>query len=366
MRRRHSPPAHITADLFREFRAPRRGTKNPEVMTNPLWTWLVEEGLGAYQANLAFGGPPSEQAGPCWSWARYGRSETAMPDGRVIRIGGEHEDHYDADFYIYNDVVVSDPAGRIDILGYSEDFFPPTDFHTATLVGDRIVLIGNLSYPKFRKENAHVLFLDTNHYAVGRVDTSGPAPRWLYKHSASLAEGGRAIVVSGGMIDHPRWAFLAENIDDWRLDLDTQKWERLTDRAWPRFYFTRADAERNHLYWLRDLLWARGSKRPDRFADSRSEHLRDLGPTPRLDLVEALYSPALPHSKVAEIVSEFRIHRVKIDDVTVRYVERDYEVCLTVEGSLPDETVELLRAELLGKLQIIENARMDCTRLMPD
>lgn len=335
-------------------------------MTNPFWTWVIEEGLSAFGANKAFGGPTSGQAGPCWSWNRYGRSETAMPDGRVIRIGGEHEDHYDPDFYIYNDVVVSDPAGRIEIFGYSEDAFPPTDFHTATLVGDRIVVIGNLSYPKFRKDKAQVLVLDTNHYSVDRVDTSGAGPKWLHKHSAELAEGGLTILVRGGLIDHPRWPSLVENIDDWRLDLDAQKWERLTDRAWPRFYFTRADAEKNHLYWLRDLLWARGSKRPDRFADSRSEHLRDLGPTPRLDLVETLYSPALPHSKVAEVESEFRVHRVKIDDITVRYVERDYEVCLTVEGSLPDETVELLRAELLGKLQIIENAQIDCTRLMPD
>ena len=366
MRPRHSPPVHISADLFQAFRSPRRGSNNPEVMTNPFWTWVIEEGLSAFQANKAFAGPTPAEAGPCWSWDRYGRSETAMPDGRVIRIGGEHEDHYDPDFYIYNDVVVSDPAGRIEIFGYSEDAFPPTDFHTATLVGDRIVVIGNLSYPKFRKDKAQVLVLDTNHYSVHRVDTSGAGPKWLHKHSAELAEGGRAILVRGGLIDHPRWPSLAENIDDWRLDLDTQKWDRLTDRAWPRFYFVRADGERNHLYWLRALQRARGSKRPERFAGSGAEHLRDLGPTPRVDLLDALYSPTASHSKLTDIEGEFRIHRVNVDGVTVRYVESDYDVGLTVEGNLPPETVELLRAELLGKLEALENARIDCTSLMPD
>ena len=333
-------------------------------MTNPFWAWLIEEGLSAYHANEAFGGARSEEAGPCWSWDRYGRSETTMPDGRVISIGGEHEDSYDPDFYIYNDVVVSDPAGRVEIFGYSEEAFPPTDFHTATLAEDRIVVIGNLSYPTLRRDRAQVVVLDTNHYAFDRIDTSGNGPLWLHKHSAKLAEGGRAILVRGGLINDPRWPSLVENIDDWRLDLDTWRWDRLTNRAWPRFAFVRSDGAHNHLYWLRDLLRARASKRPDRFADSRSERLGDLGAEPRVDLLEVLYAPAVNHAKLPN--DEFRVHRVSVDGVTVRYVEGDYDVGLTVEGELPREIVELLCADLLEKLEAIENARIDCTPLMQD
>lgn len=33
--------------------------------------------------------------GPFWSWERFGRTSTALHDGRVIPVAGEHEDCYD-------------------------------------------------------------------------------------------------------------------------------------------------------------------------------------------------------------------------------------------------------------------------------
>jgi hypothetical protein len=36
--------------------------------------------------------------------------------------------------------------GRVDICGYPQDVFPPTDFHTATLLEDAILLIGAAGY----------------------------------------------------------------------------------------------------------------------------------------------------------------------------------------------------------------------------
>jgi len=57
-----------------------------------------------------------------------------LPDGREVLIAGEHEDYYDPDFFIYNDVVVRAPDGKFAIYGYSKEAFPPTDFHTATLL----------------------------------------------------------------------------------------------------------------------------------------------------------------------------------------------------------------------------------------
>lgn len=366
MRKRLIPPAAITPDVFREFRSPRRGAQNPEPMTNPFWVWLIEDGVSAYRANEAFDGPRSEEAGPCWSWDRYGRSETTMPDGRVISIGGEHEDFYDPDFYIHNDVVVADPSGRREVLCYSEEAFPPTDFHTATLAGHRIVVIGSLSYPHLRKECAQVLVLDTHSYAFDRINTSGASPPWLHKHSAELSGDGKTIVVRGGLIHNPQWPSLIENIDDWLLDLGEWRWERLTRRAWPRFLFVRADGAANHLYKLRDLVWARVLNRPDRFADKRAELLRDLGLEPRLDLFEALYAPAIAHAKLPEREDEFRVHRISVDDVVVRYVESDYDVGLTVEGDLPRVVIELLRDDLLRKLEAIENARIDCTPVISE
>ena len=86
-----------------------------------------------------------------------GQPSVTLPDGREVYIAGEHEDHYDPDFYIYNDVVVMD-GDQCDILGYATDIFLPTDFHTATLVRDEIILIGNLGYPEDRDPTTTQVF----------------------------------------------------------------------------------------------------------------------------------------------------------------------------------------------------------------
>ncbi len=360
MRRKISPPDHIDKDLFLKFRSPRRGMGNPEVTTNPVWVWTIEQKLDAYRANQAFDGPPSKEAGPGWSFFRYGRTETTLPDGRVIKIGGEYEDYYDPDFYIYNDVIVTDAAGHTEVFGYTEDAFPPTDFHTADLVDDRIVVIGNLSYPPVRKDKVQVLTLDTASYRIERLEPAGESPPWLYKHVSERVDNGRAILVRGGEFALVQTHSLVENIDDWRLDLETCRWERLTDRAWPRFAFARADGKENHLYDLGNLAWARMSKRPDRFADARAERLRDLGPEPRLDLLDILYVPVVPHTALPEQKEDFRVHRVAVEGIVVRYVESGYDIVMTVEGVLPAQTIARLCADLQEKLAAIENTRIDC------
>ena len=81
-------------------------------MNNPVWEWLVRCRVSAYWANEEFNGPSSFEAGPCWCFRRFGQSKTELPDGRVVLIGGEHEDSYDPDFYIYNDVVVRGPGAK--------------------------------------------------------------------------------------------------------------------------------------------------------------------------------------------------------------------------------------------------------------
>jgi hypothetical protein len=333
-------------------------------MTNPVWIWAIEHRLTGYSLNKAFNGPHSKDVGPCWSFSRYGRTETMLPDGRLIRIGGEYEDHYDADFYIYNDVIVSHPDGRTEIFGYSDDVFPPTDFHTANLVDDRIFIVGNLSYPNIRGHEAQVLMLDAKSYAIDRFDTTGETPPWIYKHTSELVEGGGALLVRGGHICGPRWPAVVENIDDWRLDLRTSRWERLTRRLWPRFAFVRDDGCQNHLFWLRRRLSDRASGRPEDSDGFRARHLRHLGPNPRIDLLETLYTPDVPHSKMPEVTEEHRVHRLCIEGVTVRYVEGWHDVRLTVEGVLPDRTVEMIRLDLLTKLTAIENTTINCIQVI--
>jgi len=97
----------VTPELFREWRSPRFGRSNPERLNNPVWEWLVRSKLNAYSANQKFGGLDPMNAGPCWCFDRFGQSSTPVTDGRIVLIAGEHEEYYDPDFYIYNDVVVS-------------------------------------------------------------------------------------------------------------------------------------------------------------------------------------------------------------------------------------------------------------------
>ncbi len=134
----------VDADTFAAQRTRRFGRANPERMNLPYWLDMIRCGLDAWSAAQRYGTETGRGDEPGWCAQRFGQSISFLPDGRIVQVGGEHEDYYDPDFCIYNDVFVHHPDGRIEILGYPEDVFPPTDFHSATLVGERLVLIGSL------------------------------------------------------------------------------------------------------------------------------------------------------------------------------------------------------------------------------
>ena len=94
-------PEQFSADRA----ADERGTATPSFMHNPFWKYMVFEGISAWSARTAFSTFPEvtfELDRPVWSFRRWGATRTKVPDGRVICIGGEHEDFYDPDFCIYN------------------------------------------------------------------------------------------------------------------------------------------------------------------------------------------------------------------------------------------------------------------------
>lgn len=334
-------------------------------MTNPVWNWAAEHSLDSWGLTRAFRGPPSNEAGPCWSFSRYGRTETILLDGRVIRIGGQHEDWYDPDFYIYNDVIVTDAYGNTEIYGYPDDVFPPTDFHTATLVNDRIVMIGSLSYSKFRKRNAQVMLLDTDSYAIERLEITGDSPLWLNKHSAHLLEDGSAIVVRGGFIADDRLPIMIENIDDWRLDLRLGEWQRLTSPQWLRFAFIRADRCDNHLSYLRHFMIHKIRGGENDAKEHRRKFLADLGDEPRTDLLEGLYEPVTANRRLPKFENDDSDARYSIEGVTVRYVEDRRGVQLIIEGAISERSVQQLCSDLQSKLELIENSKIDCMRIDP-
>ena len=234
----------VTRELFLKWRSPRFGSANPERMNNPVWEWQVRSKINAYEATQRKRGPSALDAGPGWCFVRFGQSSTQLPDGRTVFIAGEHEDFYDPDFYIYNDVVVQHPDGNLDIYGYPRAEFPPTDFHSATLVSNRIVLIGRLGYPEERRpRRTPVMLLDLKTFAITEAKTSGSPPGWIHSHKATLSANGDSILVQGGKLERGEGMSLVENIDDWRLHLGDWRWERLTDRRWPCWEVRRKDGE---------------------------------------------------------------------------------------------------------------------------
>lgn len=360
--------------LVREWRHPRFGRANPERMNNPVWEWLARSQLegkwlarsedDTYWAKHLLG-PSACNAAPRWIFQRNGQSSTTLADGRVVLIGGEHEDSYDPDFYIYNDVVVLHPDGRLDIFGYPEEVFPPTDSHAATLAGEKIVIIGGLGYPEGRKVGTTPVFvLDLNTFSISPVAASGSAPGWIHGHTADLAEDGGSIVVRGGStIGGSDGESHLRNCDDWRFDLTDWRWERLTECQWQQWEVRRSDGEPTHLVQIQSVLRLRHSpshliefqrRMKDEFGIPSLEE--ELGAPPDLEVAARLYRPEVEHEAMPDVADEVWVHRIKIAGVVVRYDQDMGGVQVTVEGELPQPAIDAVICDLRKKLCMLENA----------
>jgi hypothetical protein len=348
--RKAEPPPEIDRDEFLAWRSPRQVKESSTRLDNPLWHWLVRTRHSAYSANEVFEGPSSFDAGPMWCFDRFGKSETALPDGRVVHIGGEHEDYYDPDFFIYNDVTIIDAKGAIEIRGYERGVFPPTDFHSATLTGKSIFIIGCLGYSEQRiigHTPVYQLALDT--MTITAAETSGEAPGWLHRHSAELSDDGRAIIVRGGEVWSGHKRTMQENIDSWSLDVASGRWTRLTALDWQRWTMVRVDRKRNRLYEVRQELWHRDHGWPG--LESYWKH----DDKPDFEALAVLYRLE-DTSPAPENASEHNVYRVSIDGVTVRFTEDSWSVKALVEGRLSGERLEQLQSKTLATLQQLDAA----------
>ncbi|BAY89790.1 MULTISPECIES: ankyrin repeat domain-containing protein [unclassified Tolypothrix] len=207
---------------------PRFGKTNPELMDIPFWQAMIYEGCSAYAAKNIFNDTENWQD-KGWCYQRFGRTITQLPDGRIIEIAGEHEDYYDPDFCIYNDVVVYQPDGSFQIFGYPQDVFPPTDFHSATLVGDYIYIIGNLGYANAAiSDETPVYRLDSHTFKIEKVETTGDKPGWISHHKAYYREPGK-IYISGGklLVIQQEDSEYIDNLNDYFLDLSNFTWSRV-------------------------------------------------------------------------------------------------------------------------------------------
>jgi ankyrin repeat protein len=216
----------VSEAAYRKDKTRRFGKANPELMNLEFWRAMVRCGVPAWKARDKFDDREPVD-GPVWCFKRFGKSITELPDGRFIEIGGEHEDFYDPDFCIYNDVIVHH-GGKFDIFGYPWEVFPPTDFHTATLFGKYIYIVGALSYPDIRRYgDTPVYRLNTEDYSMEEVPTTGEKPGWISRHRASLDEtelyiyGGKVYSYENGEYDY------TDNDETFILNLETLVWSRV-------------------------------------------------------------------------------------------------------------------------------------------
>ncbi len=214
---------NISAEEYFKGRNRVFGKSNPEQVDNPFWLSMVKSGGSAYLAASKFDKKRDIfQGEPIWSYNRFGKSITCLQNGIFIEIAGEHEDSYDPDFCIYNDVFVHDGKGRCKIYTYPREIFPPTDFHTATLVEDYIYIIGSIGYEEDRKIGYTQVFrLNINSMEMERVETTGDMPGWIGKHSACF-NGGTSITIKGGEILEEDYI---DNDHEYSLCLESMEWK---------------------------------------------------------------------------------------------------------------------------------------------
>lgn len=342
----------ISRETFEAWRAPRLGTENPTRHDNPLWASLVHDRINAYQVNKRFGYERSSGTGATWCFDRFGQTTTLLDDGRTVYIGGEHEDYYDADFYIYSDVVVVSSDRSVAIYGYPRDAFPPTDFHTATRDGEKIWIVGSLSYVAARKVGTtQVCRLDLATMAIEPLATTGEAPGWIHKHRAELIDG--AIVVRGGYVQRVARKPVDENIDEWALDPTTLVWARRTTLDWQRWTVQRADGKRSLVWELRQLLWE--VKRPDvpSAVSYRGDIARETGREPDLALLEGLYLCSGAVAIERRDAESFNVFRIEVDGVIVRFTEEHYRIAAMVEGRLAEGRLHALQQHVIANLSAL-------------
>ena len=358
------PGPEVTPKLFRKWQNAVRGTSAADDMTNPVWLWLFRGRVDPHHASEKFksrlgsvfsrASYPSE---PRWAGCRMGQSCTELSDGRVFWIAGEHEDYYDPDFFIYNDVIIEHPDGDVQIIGYSESSFRPTDFHSATAINNdqAILLIGNVGYADERDVgHTQIYSLDTKSLVLEEIASSGNLPGWISHHDARLADDSNSIIVRGGEVMTKDG--LLENIDDWSLSLSNFVWTRLTMRKWVRFQVSRSDGQGLHL-WQYDMRRF-ALEYPRAGVDREDDLAEQIGGEPNMDAFNALYNPPVIHSTVQrdpEEEGDWRAMRILVDDVCVRYTDDMEHLTVTVEGELPASVIESISSDLRNKLELVEN-----------
>lgn len=208
------------------------GESNPQICNKIFWYEMTRCAGNAWLARSQFNDTDSYNK-PVWCYERFGKSITHIGQGEFIEIAGEHEDYYDPDFCIYNEVFHHKGDGNFTIYQYPKDIFPPTDFHTATLVENYIYIIGCLGYMNDRINGSTPVYrLNIKTFTMEKITTFGECPGWIFKHTVFLKDQS-VIRIQGGEIfetegDNHVYRF---NKDDFELNLESFVWDSTCSHA---------------------------------------------------------------------------------------------------------------------------------------
>lgn len=199
--RKHLPPFEEFVKHYSfEF-----GQTNPQVMNNPFWLYMAQNPkISAYKIMMDYDSQGSDLEfidKAVYTHDRFGAAEVALPNGDIIKIGGGHEDYYDPNYCVYNEVVRYGDKGEVTIYGYPEEVLQPMYNHTATYVPSQnaIYIIGG--YQENREMGDTLVYkLDLNTFSIECVPTIGAKPGWIMEHSCSLGKDENAVVVRHGKI----------------------------------------------------------------------------------------------------------------------------------------------------------------------
>lgn len=336
---------------FLDWRSPRRGTTNPTRQNNAVWRWLFISKLNAYQSNQQFKGPDPFVAGPGWSNDRFGQTTTYLPDGRTIYIAGEHEDSYDPDFYIYNDVIVQHPNGELDFYGYPTDVFPPTDFHTATLVGNYIWIIGNLGYFDERKTKNTIPIhtLNASTLVMESISATGESPPSICHHSAAYLPENNNIQIMSGEIWQDKES--EKNNTVWHFDLNTLSWAKKHEQQHINFQCRCEDNGYMQLDMFRELKKSIALNNKIEIERNSSYLREELGHDFNNNVLDDLYDfpftdEPLQHYEFGSTYYYWTI----VDGVKVTFEEDIFSLLVHIEDRITDKHLSALKKHLVRVL----------------
>ncbi|MFC4996057.1 hypothetical protein [Rubritalea tangerina] len=224
------------------------GVQAAQDMTNPFWSTVCRRSLMPIKPM-----PPSMseffRLQAMLSYERFGMSETKLEDGRTILIAGEHEDYYDPDFFIYNDVIVKDANERFKSSAIPKTSFQPLTFTVPLSSATVSTSLAPWLHRQAQEKDTPVYYLDLKDYTIHQVN-SGQA----LAGSSSMKRSTNSRPTPSPSIVGKRWidsGDIIDNFSKWQLKLDTKQWTLVEERPWSQFRFSRKDGESNLLFDVR-------------------------------------------------------------------------------------------------------------------